>query len=216
MKSAAFLLLVTTSAFAKPDPLIILNDVFLNGDGPFRMMVDTGNASSIIRPEVTRRLKSRPVFAVEQATVAGISISPVVMLNEVRAAGVIDRTVEAMVADTPLPGVDGVLGGSWLIRHDYLLDYKHRRIVVDGAPLVGGIRTNLRSIDGRFADGRPIIVTEVDGQQREMVLDSGASTVVLFVPRPVRGALALLTNSGSTNAEGGARRSHWMEIERVA
>jgi predicted aspartyl protease len=51
--------------------LLILQEVYVNGVGPFRMMIDTGNASSLVRPSLARKLGLRPSGWLEQATAAG-------------------------------------------------------------------------------------------------------------------------------------------------
>jgi predicted aspartyl protease len=182
------------------DHVLVLNDVFLNGDGPFRMMIDTGNASSIICPSVARRLKARAAYAVEHVTPAGNRIVPVVVLDQVRTGAISDQAVEAMVTDSPLPGLDGVLGESWLVRHDYLIDYRNHRIVMDGESPSGGLRTALRT-----TDGRPIVLAEVDGKRSELVLDSGAATVVLFETGGISSrARMLFTAEGPTKAAEGS------------
>ena len=184
---------------------LVLNQVYLNGQGPFRMMIDTGNESSLVRPDVARRLRLRPAYAVERATASGIQKVPAVVLDEVRAGEAVDRGVEAMIASVNWGDVDGVLGQSWLIHHDYLLDYRRHRLVLEGPPPGGGVRVGLRS-----AGSRPAISAEVDGRTQDLVLDSGASDLVLFERRtadfiPAHGA-QLLTNSGSIPAlEGSAR-----------
>lgn len=200
------------------DHVLVLDDVYLNGDGPFRMMIDTGNASSIISPRVARRLKARAAYAVEHVTPAGNRVVPVVVLDELKAGAISDKSVEAMVTDPPMKGLDGVLGESWLVRHDYLLDYRNRRVVIDGEAPPGGSRASLRS-----TDGRPVVIADVDGQRRELVLDSGAAMAVLFGPGRIAGQTRMLfTAEGSTSAaEDSARitvegeRARRMKIVRV-
>jgi predicted aspartyl protease len=191
---------------SRVDHVLVLNKIFLNGVGPFRMMVDTGNASSLIRPRVAQRINARATYAVEQVTAGGTRVLPVVVLDEVAAGGVRDHVrdlgVEAMVGDVSLDGVDGVLGQSWLARHDYLLDYRNHRVVVDGEPSAPGNRTAFRS-----TDGRPILAAEVDGRRADMVLDSGASVVVLFETGGRLGARTTIrTNAFSAGAEPGCVR----------
>ena len=106
---------------------LVLNEVFLNGSGPYRMLIDTGNATSMVRPEIAHRLGLKTAYTVEQASLAQIRRVPVAILDEVRAGSVSDRSVEAIIGDVFQQGVDGVLGESWLVRHDYLLDYRNRR-----------------------------------------------------------------------------------------
>jgi predicted aspartyl protease len=177
---------------------LVLDDVFLNGSGPYRMLIDTGNASSIVRPEIARRLKLKAAYAVEQASVAGTRPVPVAILDEVRAGSVSDRSVETMIGDMFQPGVDGVLGQSFLVRHDYLLDYQKGRIAIDGVPAGSGVRVPLRS-----ADGRPVVAVAIDGRERELVVDSGSTAVVLYEKPALDGAVTvqLIANGGDAYAQ---------------
>ncbi len=129
-------------------------------------------------------------------TPAGVRRHPAALLDEVRAGNVIDKTVEIMIADAPVPGVDGVLGQTWLLRHDYLLDYRNHRLVLDGAPPAGGVRAELRS-----GDGRPAILAQVDSRPQELVVDSGAQLLVLYERPPEPAHARLLTNGDSVAAE---------------
>ena len=181
--------------------VVVLNRVYLNGAGPFRMMIDTGNASSLVRPEVARRLSLRPVFAVEQITVTGVRTLPVAKITEMTAGLLRETSLEVIIGDIRMDGIDGVLGQSWLARHDYLLDYQNRRIVIDGVEPDHGISMPFHS-----TDGRPVVSIEVDGLPRDLVLDSGAPSLVLFECKPPRALQAtakqvlLLSDSGSTTA----------------
>jgi len=181
---------------------LILDAVYLNGQGPFRMMVDAGNASSLIRPKVARRLGGRAAYSVEQVTSAGVRRVPVMVIDQLTMGPATDRQIEAMVGEVAMDGVDGVLGQSWLVRHDYLLDYKDRRLVLDGAAPEGAIRADLRSVDGR-----PAVAALVDGVARDLVVDSGADVLVLFEHK-LGNALetTLLTNGQTGGAELGSAR----------
>ena len=179
--------------------MLVLNQVFLDGAGPFRMMVDTGNASSLIRPDIARRLGLRPAYAVEQATLTGVRRVPTALVGELRVGECSERSVEMMIGEVRLPGLDGVLGQSWLARHDYLLDYRHNRLVLDGAP-PEGIRVALRT-----ADGCPSVLAEIDGRPAEVALDSGAQVLVLF-EKPATADIVLLTNAGSGRGRTGVAR----------
>ena len=180
----------------------ILEAVYLNGQGPFRMMIDTGNASSLVRPQVAQKLGARAAYSVEQVTSAGVRRVPVMGIGRLTVGPVIDRQIEAMVGAVAMDGVDGVLGQSWLVRHDYLLDYRNRRLVLDGAAPEGAARTDLRSVDGR-----PAVAALVDGIALDLVLDSGADILVLFEHRLHNaGEATLLTNGQSAGAELGSAR----------
>jgi predicted aspartyl protease len=181
---------------------LVLETVYLNGQGPFRMMVDTGNASSLIRPQVAQKLGARAAYSVEQVTSAGVRRLPVMVIDQLTIGPAIDRQIEAMVGAVAMDGVDGVLGQSWLVRHDYLLDYHNRRLVLDGAPPEGAMRADLRSVDGR-----PAVAALVDGVALDLVVDSGADIMVLFEHKlHSAGEATLSTNGQSTGAELGSAR----------
>ena len=181
--------------------VLVLKQVYLNDQGPFRMMIDTGAASCLIRPAFAKRLGLFPVYAVEQETVAGVKRVPTAMFDDVRIGLVSDHRVEVMITDVKLPGVDGVLGQSWLVRHDYLLDYRGRRLVLDASAPERGVRAALRT-----SDGRPGISADVNGRRQDLVVDSGASVLILFGRSAVAGGSMVLTNSGSVEAETGSAR----------
>jgi hypothetical protein len=122
----------------------------------------------------------------------------VAILDEVRAGSVSDRSVEAMINGVFQSGVDGVLGQSWLVRHDYLLDYHNRRIALDVPATGSGVRVHLRSPDGRLA-----VAASIDGRERELVVDSGSSAVVLYEAPALDGSRAtrLQANGGEARAQ---------------
>jgi predicted aspartyl protease len=187
----------------RSDHLLVMRDVFLNGQGPFRMLVDTGAASCIIRPSVARRLNLQPAYAVEHVTVTGSTKVRASILRDLQVGDVHDTGVEILTAEVAFPGVDGVLGQSWLLLHDYLLDYYGHRLVLDSpAPRGRAWRTALRS-----SDGRPQIAAEVDGCHEELVIDSGASALVLFGKHPrLPGRATLTTNTGAAEVSTGPAR----------
>lgn len=181
--------------------VLVLKQVYLNGQGPFRMMVDTGAASCLIRPAVAKRLGLQPAYAVEHETVNGVNLVPAAMLEDLRIGTIRDQGVEIILTDLRLPGVDGVLGQSWLIRHDYLLNYHDRQVEIEAPEPRHGIRAALRS-----TDGRPMITAKVDGRRQDLVVDSGAPVLVLFERSQLARSALLVTNNGSADvAMRGAR-----------
>lgn len=208
MKTVSLLVLLaatlpaTSETVLKADriaDLLVLNQVYLNQRGPYRMMIDTGNGSSILRPAVADRLGLRPAYAVEAETTAGVQRVAAAILDTVRIGSVEDKNVEVMITGVKLQGVDGVLGQSWLARHDYVLDYRKGRVVVDISTPPAGIRVPLRS-----ADGRPQVSGEVNGRPQDLVVDSGTSVLVLFGPISSVRRARLVSNSGAVDARTGS------------
>lgn len=190
--------------------LLVLNEVYLNGSGPFRMMIDTGNASSSLSPAAAERLGLRPAYQVEQVTATGSRLTPAVIVQEVQVGGVVDTGVEVMISASRMREVDGVLGQSWLSRHDYLLDYRGKRMVLDGLAPAGGMRRTMRQVDGR-----PAIETLVDRRRSELVLDSGAPAVVLFEQAAIKNTAMMFTNNGSATVENGWARIDGRQMKAV-
>ncbi|MFN7920050.1 MAG: retropepsin-like aspartic protease [Bryobacteraceae bacterium] len=174
---------------------MMLTQVYLNGSGPFRMMLDTGAEASLLRPAVAARIGARAQYQVEQVTAAGSSTVAAGLVT-VRVGVAEDAGVEMLYAPPVLRDADGVLGQSWLRRHSYLLDFRKRRVILDGQPPAEGLRVPLRE-----SDGRPCIAAQVDGEARELILDSGASALVLFGGRGRFAQRArMVTNNGSIDA----------------
>ena len=179
--------------------VLVLKQVYLNDQGPFRMMIDTGAASCLIRPAIAKRLGVRPAYAVMQDSVAGLKRVPAAILDSLRVGPASDKAIEIMISNVERSEVDGVLGQSWLVRHDYLLDYRGRRFVLDAAAPDGGVKAALRS-----SDGTPMISAEVNGNSQELVVDSGASMLILFRRSALPSTTALVTNGGSLEAKMGS------------
>lgn len=180
---------------------LILRQVYLNGQGPFRMMIDTGAASCAVRPELALRIGAKALYAVEHITVAGASVAKAARLN-VRVGDAEDDKVETLIAPVAVAGVDGILGQSWLTRHSYLLDFRKPRVVLDGAAPARGVSLGLRDVEGR-----PSISAEVDGVPQDLVVDSGAPALILFNSRLRNGrAVNVVSNNGSTTARMGSAK----------
>ena len=203
-------LIAETLPFDRKGSLVVLNEVYLSRQGPFRMMLDTGAESSVMRTAVARRLGIRPAYAVEQVTAAGVRRTPATVLDEVKSGSVLENSVEFLIADGFPAGVDGVLGQSWLGTHDYLIDYRHRRLVLDEDPPDGGIRLGLRPVENR-----PAVQAAVDGHTTELVLDSGANMLVLFGFRAPASALMFTSNGSVLAGVGPAEVSFGGERARV-
>jgi len=174
---------------------MMLTQVYLNGLGPFRMLLDTGAEASMLRPEAAARIGARALYRVEQVTAAGVAEAPAGRLR-VQVGGVTDEDGETIYAPVVLRGADGVLGQSWLRRHSYLLDFRRGRFILDGQPPADGLRVALRE-----AAGRPCLTAQVDGQAQELIIDSGASALVLFCGQlRYQQRTRMITNNGSIAA----------------
>ena len=195
-------LLLAAAAVSLPlsrtGPYVFVDRVYVNGDGPFRFLVDTGAQSSAVTDRVAARLQLRPEARVELFTPAGAMFVPVTRASitvagtggvaEVRIGG-IDRITRF---DSRL---DGVLGNDFFLERRFAIDFEKRLLTLD-ARVPDGERMPLRVIDGRFA-----VTAAIDGRECDVILDSGTPALVVFEPLRTQPVIALVaTNSGTIHA----------------
>lgn len=153
--------------------LLVLEGVYVNGSGPYRFLVDTGAASTVLSPVTARQLGLSPTYRVEVATVNGVTLAPAAKVTSVTAGRHTSWNAEVLWYPMPVKGVDGILGQSFLKHFAVLLDYRSRTVTLSPATPASGIRVPLE-----WDHGRPAV--RIDGNL--YVLDSGANSVILFRP----------------------------------
>src|SRR5271157_3120358 len=175
----------------------VASQVFLNGQGPFRFLLDTGAQTNQVEAALARKLGLTPSFRVELATALGATLVPggrvaEVVLGEASAANVEFLFTSMDAVHELSPDIQGVLGQTFLSRFDYLLDFRGRRLIF-GSAVPDGAHLPVRIVDGRIA-----IATSYG----ELVLDSGTDALVLF-HAPASAALGgtLQTASGAATVQ---------------
>lgn len=112
--------------------------VEINGQGPFRFILDTGANRSALSPEVVERLHlphAEKVF-LEVHGVTGSAILPAVRIESLRAGGVVLPPGNLPVLPGDVFGrADGILGISGLQRASITVDFENDRVVI--APSTG-------------------------------------------------------------------------------
>lgn len=155
----------------------IVKDVYVNGQGPFRFLLDTGAQSNVLDPELARRLGLKGVQAVEVATVNGTLLAPLAPDVTITVDGKSSGPVEVIwypleAARRVDPGIEGVLGQAFLSRFRYVIDYKNKKLLLDPAAEPPGVKVPLHWIHGRPT------LHAADGTR--WVIDSGAPLPILF------------------------------------
>lgn len=170
----------------------------IKGRGPFRFLVDTGAEASVVSPGVARRLGLTPSYRVEVVTVNGRLVAPGAEVTSVSVGNSVAAAAEVVWYELAVPGVDGILGQSFLKHFAYRIDLRRGTAVIGEVERPSGVRVPLE-----MRSGRPAVM--LGG--RWWALDSGATQVVLFrrVPGWRKGGrpVEVLTAAGRTLAEGG-------------
>jgi predicted aspartyl protease len=186
--------------------------VYLNGEGPFDFLLDTGTNSTVVTPGLAARLGLRIFDRVTLITVAGQSDVPRARLSRVEVGGRTAADVEALVSGLEAlreidPRVRGVLGQNFLERFNYTLDYRARVVEFegdDGPP--SGERVPFAVEEGRLVVGA---VCEAPAPRAlRLVLDAAATGLVIFddARRGLADVLSagtatlMLTNAGGVEA----------------
>ena len=159
----------------------MIAEVRLNGQGPFRMIVDTGASSCSVTPRVARRLRLEAQYRIEDITPAGNRVIPGTRSVSVNLGGKTANNIEFIWQEMEGLGatgfdLDGVIGQSFLERYDYLLDYGARELTLDSDEPEGG-----KPIRFWLASRRMLLpVMDPSDRMLRLVLDSGASNVFLW------------------------------------
>jgi Aspartyl protease len=177
---------------------LVLVPVTINGTGPYRFLLDTGGASTIIRGDLARRLGLPRTGDHEIETVGGTRDLPRGTVAELRLGA--ERFTDVDVLWMDLEGVrrvdariQGIIGQDLLRTRNFLLDYESRRLVFDSETAVA---VSGRSIPVDWEDGRPLIdALFVDDRAHDrnrngnreprryewrFVLDSAVTDAILF------------------------------------
>jgi hypothetical protein len=164
---------------------VVVASVQLNGQGPFRMVVDTGASSCSVMPRVAALLRLKPEYRVLDETPTDKRWIPGSRSVEVSLGTVVANNVEFLwqesrgFAEAGLE-VDGVLGQSFLSRYDYLLDYKSRQLVLDSGDRPAADRAGKRIKFSRVAGLMLLPAMNPSDGSMHLILDSAASNVFLW------------------------------------
>ena len=185
---------LTEIHFRSPRGSSIVLPVYVNDNGPFDFLMDTGSTITIVDQELLRSLNLGVIEAGTVATLAGKTPIPLAVARTVSVGPVIERKVELGVRD--LAGlheldskIRGVLGQNVLRNIDYLIDNRKRTIEFDFggslAAVLDGERVRTTRIEtpdnpNYWNTEVPVKLAESKPHDLKLILDSGSAAVVLF------------------------------------
>jgi predicted aspartyl protease len=150
--------------------------VFLNGRGPYRLVLDTGASDSAIIAPVTAALGLTPdsSHAVLLRGVAGSAIVPTVRVDSLTVGDLELASVTLPIIADALGGAEGVLGASGLADKRIEIDFLHDRIAIarshaQSAP-IGFVTLPME----RTGPGLLMVRGRVDRIRVHAVIDTGA------------------------------------------
>src|ERR1700692_821122 len=142
--------------FRSPRGSSIVVAVYMNDNGPFDFLMDTGSTITIVDPELLRSLRLDVIEGGTVTTLTGKTAIPLAVARTVSVGPLTESKVELGVRDLAgLREVDskirGVLGQNVLKNTDYLIDNRKRTIEFDFggslAAVLDGERVNTTRIE---------------------------------------------------------------------
>ena len=159
-------------------------EAYINGAGPFRLLLDTGSSASSVSRKLMRTLQLALVGTGDLVTPSGTRARDGVRLDVVSVGAASRRSLLAHVIDNRDlaalgPDVDGILGQDFLVGQHYTVDYRRKRLswrADTGGDAPAGATLDLKFEQGRWLAGLP----QTDGRVLWFVPDSGAAALVLY------------------------------------
>lgn len=203
---------------------LIVVAVKVNGEEAFNFLLDTGTNTTLITPELSRRLGLRPTDRIELMTVAGSQVVPRSWLHSLTVGSKSVENVEVLFADLPEirrldSSICGVLGQNFLSRFNYMFDYKNRSLEFEEddelETRLSGARLSIERDEGKCIVITP--PTSASKSARRFVLDSALSNPVLFtqdtrkldfeIEHSPHSLISVSTNVGTDTARMGLLRT---------
>lgn len=151
--------------------------VMINGQGPFRFVVDTGASHSTISPTAVTALglTASPLQSVVLDGITGSTSVPAVTIDRLEAGvWVLERTSMPVVWAPVLGGADGILGAAGLSTQSLVVDFQHNRVAIAGHMGMSMRSAAMRVHGVRLADGLMSINALVGTVRVRAVIDTGA------------------------------------------
>ena len=163
-----------------------LANVRINGNGPFRMMIDTGATSTSLTPRTAARAGLTYDHRVVLATMAGEKTIPASSNGHIVVGAADESGMEIMVQEFPGRSkvnaeIDGILGQNFLDRSSYLINYQLKQMwfgeEADVRSAELPIAVNAGESDRRMV--LPVTLTP-ETEPWHLVLDSGTNSLLLL------------------------------------
>ncbi len=153
---------------------------FVDGEGPFNFLLDTGASESVVSPAVAARL-SEQTFSIDRATrgTSGnrIGVDSALAIGELRLGATRFQDIDALVIDLTGPSdalglvLDGILGCPLFEGSVLRIDYPGQEVSVRTGSLPAGKREDQFTVTGAT---RPHVALTIGGETMPVLVDSGS------------------------------------------
>jgi hypothetical protein len=154
----------------------IVVPVMINGQGPFRFIVDTGASHSVVSPALAAKLGLTPTAeaAILVNGITGTAQVPCVTVARLQAGDLAIEDTDFPVVWAPLmAGADGILGAAGLSAQRLLVDFDHNKVML--SPAASGTPSGYARIPARRLEGGLVAVKARVGRIDTIaIIDTGS------------------------------------------
>jgi hypothetical protein len=151
--------------------------VRINGQGPFRFIVDTGASRSTISADLARTLGLEPQTEspINLDGITGAALVSYVWISRMQAGDlVVEGTRMPVVQASVMAGADGILGAAGIEGKSLVIDFRRNQVAIASHVDSGARAQAIRIHGARASDGLLIVNTTVAGIPVVAVLDTGS------------------------------------------
>lgn len=152
--------------------------VYINGQGPFDFVVDTGANRSLISAEVAQALGLPLGRQVVLHGIEGDELADTVKVESFRIGVREARNTQVAVVGGAALGADGVLGVDGLKQQRLVLDFANRELKIEPSKaIVATDKTTVIAARRRFGQ-LTVVDTDISGQKVNVFIDTGSDITV--------------------------------------
>jgi hypothetical protein len=154
--------------------------VFINGKGPFRMVLDSGASRSGVTARVATALGLRPddSHPVKLRAVTGSATVPTIHVDTLEVGDLLVTDSRLPILADALGGADGILGNEGLADRRVYIDFRHDLIIISrshGRPAAAGFMT----VPFQLQRGRLLVAdVQLGWVHAKAIIDTGGQVTV--------------------------------------
>ena len=176
--------------------------VTIEGQGPYRFMVDTGSQATVVSKQLSEQIGMAPLGTAILVAMGSRREVDLVRLDGLEFAGRLFDNLESPLLERANVGADGILGLDSLQDLRVLIDFREDRMEVADADSLGGNRGYEIVVKARRRLGQMIITNaRIDGIKTAVIIDTGAQNTVanLALQQKMRARLGAEVQSTDVN-----------------
>lgn len=152
-------------------------NVMLNGQGPFKFMVDTGSSATVIAERHMATLAAPQVGVATVAGTTGMAQAPVALIKKLQTGVVTKSDLRvAVLKDQNLPDLDGIVGGDVFAGYRLNFNIREKTVRVESTRRLA---RETSTVNMRVRNG---LLAEIDGKvgsvNAKLMLDTGAQSCI--------------------------------------